>query len=67
MTKITCSHREVTNMQEGSNKCAGITCNREVTNMHHKKRKNTVGAKKKYLGGIFSYFMDDEKYVLSRY
>jgi hypothetical protein len=26
-------------MQERSYKCAGITCNREVTNMHHKRRK----------------------------
>jgi hypothetical protein len=38
MTKITYS-REVTNMQERSNKHAGITCNREETNMNRKGRK----------------------------
>jgi hypothetical protein len=56
MTEITCS-REVTHMKQRSNKHAGITCNR---------KKHTVAAKK-YLGGMFSYFMDDEKYFLSRY
>jgi hypothetical protein len=65
MPKITCSG-EVTNMQERSNKCAGITCNREVTNMHSKRRK-TYCRRKKYSGGMFSYFMDDEKHYLSRY
>jgi hypothetical protein len=30
-------------------------------------KKKYCGSQKKYLGGIFSYFMDDEKYVLSRY
>jgi hypothetical protein len=54
-------------MQERSNKCAGITCNREVKNMHGKGRKTYCRSKKIYLGGMFSYFMDDEKYLLSRY
>jgi hypothetical protein len=40
-------------MQQRSKKCAGITCNREVTNMHHKRRKHTVGAK--------NIFRNDEK------
>jgi hypothetical protein len=63
---MTCS-REVTNMQERSNKCAGITCSREVTNMHCKRRKTYCRSKKTYLGGMFSYFVDDEKQFLSRY
>jgi hypothetical protein len=50
-TKITCS-REVTNMQERSNKHAGITCNRKVKKMHHERRKHTVGAKKIFRGHV---------------
>jgi hypothetical protein len=38
MTKIICS-REVTNLQERSNKCAGIACNREEKSMHCERRK----------------------------
>jgi hypothetical protein len=53
-------------MQERSNKCAGITCKREVTNMHHERRKTYCRSKKTCLGGMFSYFMDDE-FFLSRY
>jgi hypothetical protein len=66
MTKITCS-KEVTNMQESSYKHAGIKCNREVTSMHQERRKTHCRSKKTYLGGMFNYFMDDEKYFLSRY
>jgi hypothetical protein len=47
MTKITCS-REVTNMQERSNKHAGITCNRAVTNLHCERRKTYCRSKKNY-------------------
>jgi hypothetical protein len=50
MTKIRCS-REVTNMQERSNKCAGITCNREVTNMHCERRKTYCRSKKNIFRG----------------
>jgi hypothetical protein len=58
MTKITCS-REVTNMQERSNKHAGITCNREVTNMHRERRKTYCRRKKTYLGMMKNNFCQD--------
>jgi hypothetical protein len=48
-------------MLERSNKHAGITCNKEVTNMQRERRRTYCTSKKTYLGGICSYFMDDKK------
>jgi hypothetical protein len=39
-------------MQEGSNKHAGITCNREVTNMHCERRKTYCRRKKIFRGHV---------------
>jgi hypothetical protein len=66
MTKMTCS-REVNNMQERSNKCAGISCNRAVTNLHHQRRK-TYCRRKKYLGMMKYFFVKIymQKYLVFR-
>jgi hypothetical protein len=50
-------------VQERIKKHAGITCNREVTNMHHERRKAYCRSKKTYLGMIKNIFCQDIKYA----
>jgi hypothetical protein len=47
-------------MQERSNKCAILTCNREVKNMHCKRRKTYCRSIKNiYLGMVKNSFCQD--------